>query len=136
MSIENYRGKISGPMLDRIDIHIHLPRVDFKTLQRKAPNSEASEKIKKRVSHVRAFQLQRQGKLNCYLSSNDLEVWCGLTDDLLVFLELVCGKLNMSARAYHRVLKLARTIADMSNDENINKAHLSEAIGYRSMDRR
>ena len=135
VSVESYRGKLSGPMLDRIDMHIHLPRVDLKTLQKKDHNIETSEQIKQRVAHIRDIQLQRQNKLNSHLSSKELEQYCVLSDELLGFLETVCEKLNMSARAYHRILKLARTIADMSHETNINKAHLSEAIGYRGMDR-
>jgi len=73
--------------------------------------------------------------LNARLSGKELERYCDLDDDLLVFLEEVCEKLNISARAYHRILKLARTIADMAGEQMINKAHLSEAIGFRSLDR-
>ncbi len=135
-SIESYRSKISGPMLDRIDMHLHLPRVDLKTLQRKEPNSETSEMIKGRVVQARNWQAQRQGKLNSQLSSAELEIYCELDNVLLSFLELVCEKLNMSARAYHRILKLARTIADMSGETAIRKEHVSEAIGFRSLDRK
>lgn len=134
-SVESYRGKLSGPMLDRIDMHVHLPRVDLKTLQRRNENAETSEEIKRRVAKIRHIQLNRQNKLNSHLSSNELEQHCDLSNELLSFLETVCERLNMSARAYHRILKLARTIADMSCADNINKAHLSEAIGFRSMDR-
>jgi magnesium chelatase family protein len=122
-------------MLDRIDMHIHLPRVDLKTLQRRDPIAETSDAIKERVTSARAYQIQRQGKLNSQLSSKDLEQYCDLDDELLTFLQPVCEKSNMSARAYHRILKLARTIADMSGEHEISKHHLSEAIGYRRLDR-
>ena len=135
-SIANYRSKLSGPMLDRIDMHIHLPRVDMKTLQCKKPSSDTSLIIKQRVTRVRKFQNQRQGKLNSQLTSRELDEYCELNNELLSFLETVCEKLNMSARAYHRILKLSRTIADLAGDEGINKAHLLEAIGFRGLDRR
>ena len=135
-SIESYRGKLSGPLLDRIDMHIHLPRVDIKTLQNRIYNGEASGVVAARVTRVRALQKQRQGKLTNDLTSKELEEFCDLDTNSLVFLERVCQQLNMSARAYHRIIKLARTIADMSNDVDITKAHLSEAIGYRSLDRK
>lgn len=135
-SIESYRAKLSGPMLDRIDMHVHLPRVDLKTLQSKTADGETSDMVKSRVTQTRNLQLQRQNKLNSQLASKELEKYCDLNDELLSFLETVCEKLHMSARAYHRILKLARTIADMSDEQMISKNHLSEAIGFRSLDRR
>jgi len=135
-SIENYRSKISGPMLDRIDIHLHLPRVAMKTLQGKEPGGDCSELVKRRVIEARQFQNQRQGKLNSLLSSRELERYCDLDNQQLNFLEVICEKLHMSARAYHRILKLARTIADMESEKGIKKTHLSEAIGYRNLDRK
>jgi len=135
-SIEKYRAKISGPMLDRIDMHLHLPRVDMKTLQSKESNGETSEAVKQRVVQARSLQNQRQAKLNCQLSSRELEHYCELSNEQLNFLASVCEKLNMSARAYHRILKLARTIADISGETAIKNNHLSEAIGFRSLDRK
>jgi len=136
VSIENYRAKISGPMLDRIDMHMHLPRVDMKTLQEKGEGGETSMMIKRRVVKARDLQEKRQAKLNNQLSSRDLEHYCALSNENLTFLGQVCEKLNMSARAYHRILKLSRTIADMSGEQAITQSHLSEAIGFRSLDRR
>ena len=135
-SIEKYRAKLSGPMLDRIDMHLHLPRVDMKTLQSKEPSGEPSKVIKQQVITARQFQIQRQDKLNSQLSSRELEQYCELSNEQLNFLAAVCEKLNMSARAYHRILKLARTIADISGEPMISKRHLSEAIGFRSLDRK
>ena len=134
-SIESYRAKLSGPMLDRIDMHLHLPRVDVKTLQIKEHLGERSSVIKKRVTQARAYQLARQGVLNSQFNNQQIDEYCELDVGLLKFLELVCERLNMSARAYHRVLKLARTIADMDAQKAINKKHLSEAISFRSLDR-
>ena len=136
VSIDNYRAKLSGPMLDRIDMHVKLPRVAMKILQNKQPEGDCSQVIKQRVLIVRQRQLERQNKLNNQLSSKNLEQYCDLSSELLNFMENVCEKLNMSARAYHRILKLSRTIADLDNQANVNKEHLSEAIGYRCLDRK
>ncbi|MBX2848241.1 MAG: YifB family Mg chelatase-like AAA ATPase [Acidiferrobacterales bacterium] len=135
VSIESYRGKISGPMMDRIDMHVHLPRVDLKTLQSKDPNAETSKQIKDRVVKARHIQTKRQGELNTRLSAKNLGLFCELDSENLNFLEMACEKLKMSARAYHRILKLSRTIADISGERKISKSHLSEAIGFRSLDR-
>lgn len=135
-SIEGYRSKLSGPMLDRIDMHVHLPRVSLKELQNTVPDGDSSAKIRARVSTCRNLQLQSRKKLNSQFNSRELEAYCRLDDTLLEFLANVCEKLNMSARAYHRILKLARTIADMAGEERITKMHLSEAVGYRALDRR
>lgn len=136
VSIENYQSKLSGPMLDRIDLHISLPRVDMKTLQARELDGETSDTIKRRVTSVRALQLSRQGKLNAHLDASQLDQYCRLDRDLLRFIETVCDKLNMSARAYHRILRLARTIADIAQQDDIAKSHIAEAVGYRSSDRR
>ena len=135
-SVESYRGKISGPMIDRIDMHVHLPRLDLKTLQNKESNGDTSEMVKNRVVQARGRQHERQHKLNSQLSSKELEEHCELNNELLSFLETVSEKLHISARAYHRIVKLARTIADMSGEKDITRGHLSEAIGFRSLDRR
>ncbi len=134
-SIEKYRAKLSGPMLDRIDIHLFLPRIDMEILQRKNTESETSEAIRERVVRSRDRQRARQAKLNSQLSSREIESHCELSDEHLNFLARVCEKLNMSARAYHRVLRLARTIADMGGETLINKNHLLEAISFRNLDR-
>ena len=133
--IENYRTKLSGPMLDRIDMHVHLPRIDIKTLQKTQADGEKSAVVKQRVSKVRAYQQQHRGKLNSQLYAQEIEQHCRLNEELLDFFAMVSDRLNLSARAYHRILKLARTIADMQGEPQISQAHLSEAIGYRSLDR-
>ena len=134
--VEKYRAKLSGPMLDRIDMHVHLPRVDVKTLQSSNEGCESSLTVKDRVTRVREFQIQRQGKLNAQLPTKNLNQYCKLNDELLNFVEIVCEKLNMSARGYHRILKLARTIADMAGEADIAKPHLAEALSFRSLDRK
>lgn len=134
-SIEQYRSKLSGPLIDRIDMHLHLPRVSIKELQAKQKKGESSAQIRARVDQVRTRQLSRQACLNSELNNVQLERFCALDAQAAGFLEVVCERLNMSARAYHRILKLARTIADMGAQEKITKVHLSEAIGFRCLDR-
>ncbi len=134
--IERYRGKLSGPLIDRIDLHVHLPRVDIKVLQASQTNQETSHTVQQRVRASRQRQLSRQGKLNHQLGSKDLEQFCPLDQASLEFIEMVCERLRLSARAYHRIIKLARTIADMANEPAILQTHLSEAVNYRVLDRR
>jgi magnesium chelatase family protein len=134
--VDNYRAKLSGPMLDRIDMHVHLPRVSTKELQAIDPNIERSEQVKNRVDKVRLIQDRRQGRQNSRLEGAMLEQQCRLDEPTKQFLELAGDRLHLSARAYHRILKLARTIADMADVERIAKLHVSEAIAYRSLDRR
>lgn len=117
-------------------MHVHLPRIDIKALQNTQSGSDTSEVIRARVTRVRERQQRKRGKINSELINQDIEKYCNLNTELLDFLAAVCEKLNLSARAYHRVLKLARTIADMSNEEQIAKKHLLEAVSFRSLDRR
>lgn len=134
-SVEQYRSRLSGPMLDRIDMHIHLPRVDIKTLQSKSIEGESSSSIRARVGEIWHLQMSRQGRLNSQLKANEVERYSRLDNDSMAFLELVCERMNMSARAYHRIIKLARTIADVSGEEQVSKSDVAEAVGYRSLDR-
>jgi len=107
-SIEHYRAKLSGPMLDRIDMHVKLQRVDIKTLQTSNSSEEFSKDVRARVTKVRNAQLDSRGKLNSQLTVKDLEQYCEMDDAVMRFLQTVCNRLNMSARAYHRIIKLAR----------------------------
>lgn len=134
--IENYRTKLSGPMLDRIDMHVHLPRIDTRELHNDTQTSEATEKVKQRVSDTRNLQEARQQELNSSLEAQKLQSLTKLDRATMQFLETASERLHLSARAYHRILRLARTIADMEQHENIQQAHIAEAIGYRSLDRR
>ena len=135
-SIEGYRNKLSGPMLDRIDMHIQLARVSIRELQASSAHEERSVNVRQRVTDVRALQFNRQGKLNSQYSGNDIQLYCGLDQADLAFLESACEKLNMSARAYHRIVRIARTIADMGNRKEILRADLAEALRLRGLDRR
>ena len=130
-----YRNRISAPLLDRIDIHIEVPKLDKSALDQKSPKNEDSRTIRKRVTRAYQRQLERAGKSNADLSSTELDVYCCLDNQQRMLLEKAMDKLQLSARAYHRILKLARTIADISGSENIQQAHLTEAISYRSLDR-
>lgn len=131
---KKYRSKISAPLLDRIDIHIEVPQVPREVLQQQ-PDGERSETIRQRVFDAYQQQLRRSGKTNAELSNGELEKTCVLNTAEQQLLDKAMEKLKLSARAYHRILKLARTIADLEQLSQINLQHLSEAISYRSLDR-
>ena len=134
--IRRYRGRISAPLLDRIDIHIDVPRVAKEQLRQKIPNHcESSAKVQQKVCGAREMQLQRQQKPNAYMTNKEIEKFCVLTEDCEKLMDKAFEQLGLSARGYHRTLKLARTIADLEHSENIQTNHLSEAIGYRQYDR-
>lgn len=130
-----HRSKISAPLLDRIDIHIEVPAVDRKILSKDVKNTETSKTIKRRVSKAFEKQLLRCGKSNAELSSRETDEFCRLKATESKLLEQAMEKLKLSARAYHRILRMSRTISDLDNSDNINAKHLSEAISYRSLDR-
>ncbi len=136
--ILRYRSKISGPLMDRIDIHIEVPAVRYRDLTGET-SGEDSETIKRRVDQARAIQQGRfSGKriyCNAQMTSRHLKKYCQIGDDSKTLLEQAIDKLGLSARAYTRILKIARTIADLENTEFITAAHIAEAIQYRSMDR-
>lgn len=138
-SVQKYLNKISGPLLDRIDIHIEVVPVPFKELSN-MDRGEASETIRKRVVAARAIQTERYKKYpglhsNANLSVKLLDVYCKLDENCLRILKNSMDKLNLSARAYNRIIKVARTIADLDGAPDIQVHHLSEAINYRSLDR-
>ena len=137
--IQKYMSKISGPLLDRIDIHIEVPSVKYKELTSKT-DSEASEKIRERVISARQIQLNRFESAkhifnNGDMGSKEVRNYCKLDSAGEELLKMAMTKLGLSARAYDRILKVSRTIADLDNSENILPQHLSEAIQYRSLDR-
>jgi len=131
--IERYRRKISGPLLDRIDMHINIPRLSYAELE--GPAGETSAAVRARVTAARDRQMQRSHTLNCQLNNRELDATCVLqkADRLLLQQAMEC--LQLSARAYHRILKVARTIADLAGSLAIERAHISEAINYRKLDR-
>ncbi len=132
---KRHRGRISAPLLDRIDIHIEVPRLDKSALDSNAPRGESSAVIRERVHQAYRCQMQRCGKSNAELSNNEIEAFCRLAPREKLVLDQAMDKLRLSARAYHRILKLARTIADISQSAEIEMPHLAEAISYRSLDR-
>ena len=138
-SISKYLWKISGPLLDRIDICIEVSPVKYQKLD-SSEKIETSEEIKKRVNKARKIQLERY-KSNKILSNSELtpkliEKYCTLDSKGKLILENAFNKLKLSARAYGRILKVARTIADLDESENIEVKHIAEAIQYRSIDRK
>ncbi len=130
-----HRNRISAPFLDRIDIHIEVPRIDKHALDNNAPKGETSKQIRQRVYKAYQHQQKRGPRFNAELSVKEIERFCVLKEKEKLLLNKAMDKLKLSARAYHRILKLARTIADISNSEHIEMPHLTEAISYRSLDR-
>jgi magnesium chelatase family protein len=134
--VARYRGKISGPLLDRIDMHLEVPRVPHEILRKgSAQGEESSATIRARVVKARTLAVARSGKANSALSSKEVNAVCGLPEAGHLLLEQAMDKFGLSNRAYHRILKLARTIADLAGSPQIGIAHLSEAISYRKLDR-
>lgn len=131
--IKRYRSRLSGPLLDRIDMQIIVPRLAHADLHGKAPTGETSAKIRLRVQAAHAQQLQRQGCSNAHLGEAALRQHAQLTTQDQHLLERAADKLQLSARAWQRVLKVARTIADLDGSEAITTRHLSEAINYRRL---
>jgi magnesium chelatase family protein len=128
--IQRYRSRISGPLLDRIDLQIEVPAVPVEALAR-VRAGEASGEIRERVERARARMIARQEKANAKLLTAQMDVHCGLEAAGTALLQQAVAKLGLSARAYHRVLKVARTIADLAGSDHIVAAHVAEAIQYR-----
>jgi magnesium chelatase family protein len=139
MQIERYMGRISGPLLDRIDLHIEVPAVKFREMTSERAG-EASAPIRERVIAARHRQQQRfagRPRITCNarMGSKELKAHCTLDESTLELLKVAMTDMNLSARAYDRILKVARTIADLAGAEQITSDHVSEAIQYRSLDR-
>jgi len=136
--IHKYRSKISGPLMDRIDIHVEVPAVPYRNLVEKF-DSESSENIRSRVSAARKLQSQRFARSKIYcnaqMSSRHMKKHCKIDDASCNLLESAIDKLSLSARAYNRILKIARTIADLEAENDIKIDHISEAVQCRSLDR-
>ena len=136
--IQRYMSRISGPLLDRIDIHIEVPAVPFNQLA-DMNSGENSAAVKQRVQSAREIQLERFKKGNFFANSQmetrDLQKYCYLDSTSAELLKTAMERLNLSARAYDRILKVARTIADLDNQTDLGQEHISEAIQYRSLDR-
>ncbi len=137
--IQNYLGRISGPLLDRIDLHVEVPPVKFREISSER-TGETSAQIRERVMAARRLQQQRFASkpritCNARMGSKELKAYCALDEATLELLKMAMNDMNLSARAYDRILKVGRTIADLAGAEKIGSEHVSEAIQYRTLDR-
>uniref|UniRef100_A0A7C4LZN1 ATP-binding protein n=1 Tax=candidate division CPR3 bacterium TaxID=2268181 RepID=A0A7C4LZN1_UNCC3 len=146
-TITRYQKKISGPLLDRIDLHIEVPRVDYSKLA-SSETGENSSKIRERVEAARNIQQKRFSKSkpsaslrarnifsNSEMGSEEVSQYCNLDEDAKILIKNAVLQMHLSARVYHRILKIARTIADLDNSENINQKHIAEALQYRTREK-
>jgi magnesium chelatase family protein len=139
-TVTRYQRRISGPMLDRIDIFIEVPRIDFDKLSSLAP-AEPSSAIQERVNAARRLQTERFDKraaqANSDMTPADVREFCQvpLDEPARAFLKLATNQLSLSARAFHRILKVARTIADLAGAEEVTSVHVAEAVQYRQRSR-
>jgi len=139
LQVQRYRQRISGPLLDRIDLHIEVPAVEYRDVSSER-SEEPSTAIRERIASARAKQLQRferDTKTNCNarMTTRHLKAHCKLTSDSHELIRVAMNELNLSARAYDRILKVSRTIADLDDKIDIAPEHVSEAIQYRTFDR-
>jgi magnesium chelatase family protein len=131
----NYLNRLSGPLLDRIDIQVEVPRLENYDLTPPINNSDDSiHHAIEQVLVARAIQLERQGKPNAHVNGGELAALCQLSQQDLAFLQAAAKQLNLSMRVFHRTLKVARTLADLDAETKVNRQHLSEALGYRALD--
>jgi magnesium chelatase family protein len=138
-AVQRYRARVSGPLLDRIDIHLEVPAIPYRDLTGVQP-SESSRVIAERVERARAAQRGRFAGVtgmhaNAHMGAREVRRHCALGAESEGILRAAITRLGLSARAYHRVLKIARTIADLAGGESLEVAHVAEAIQYRSLDR-
>jgi magnesium chelatase family protein len=131
--IQRYMSKLSGPLLDRIDLHIEVPAVPYRELRERS-DGMSSQEMRQRVEAARAVQ-QRRGFCNAHIPPRALRKLCELDEAGERTLEMAVRRLGLSARAHDRILKVARTIADLDRKEQVSAKHLAEAVQYRSLDR-
>lgn len=137
-----YLNRISGPFLDRIDLQVHMPKIELSALASKQTTAckkqdkySTSESLRLSVVKARKIQIDRQGKLNQYLSNKEINSYCQLSESNHLFVTNAIEQLNLSMRAYHRTLRVARTIADLDGCEDIERLHLAEALSFRGFDK-
>ena len=140
LGVERYLARVSGPLLDRIDIHLEVPAVKYRALADQG-GGESSEAVRERVDRARAVQRERFASrpgvyANAHMAPRDIRVFCRVSDGADALLRTAITRLALSARAYHRILKIARTLADLEGAADLQPKHVSEAIQYRSLDRR
>ncbi|MGS0726331.1 ATP-binding protein, partial [Shewanella sp. 0m-11] len=133
--ILRYLSKLSGPFIDRFDLTIDVPKLPLGALNSQNSQAETSATIAKRVQQAREIQLARSGVLNSELSGKQLKQDANFDDNDLVFLEQSVNQLGLSVRSYHRLQRVARTIADLQQEVNVSRSHIAQALGYRAMDR-
>ena len=135
--IFRYRGRVSGPLIDRIDLGIEVPPVSMEALAAAAPRggTETSTQVREQVASARQRQMARQGKPNARLTTHEVEAHCRVDPAGAALLAQAMARLSLSARAYHRILKVARTIADLAGEDTVHGSHVAEAVGYRRFDR-
>lgn len=136
LQVLQYQKRISGPLLDRIDIHVDVPAVKVEKLtSTKTSSGENSTTVQKRVQQARDWQTKRFANLpilsNAEMSSRDVRQFCKLDNESTKLMKIAVDKMKLSARSYYRILKLARTIADIANSEHIKQNHIAEALQYR-----
>jgi len=139
VQVQRYRDRISGPLLDRIDLHLEVPAVQYQEMSSNTPG-EASAEIAARVLRVREVQSRRfsgqgRARTNARMSARQIKSFCQLGSEAAGMMKMAMTELNFSARAYDRILKVARTIADLDEADEISAAHVGEAIQYRTLDR-
>jgi magnesium chelatase family protein len=137
--VARYQGRVSGPLLDRIDLHVHVPPVPFRSLEA-GEGGASSEAARQRVAEARRLQGERFGgaagvHANGQMRPSDLRRWCRASEAVAAMLQREVDRTGLSARAYHRVLKVARTIADLDGSAEVCAEHAAEALQYRSLDR-
>jgi magnesium chelatase family protein len=140
LGVQRYLARVSGPLLDRIDIHLEVPAVKYRALADQG-TGEPSGAVRERVDRARLVQRERFARrpgiyANAHMAARDIRTHCRVSDGADALLRTAITRLGLSARAYHRILKIARTIADLAGAADLAPAHVSEAIQYRSLDRR
>ena len=130
--IQRYKGRVSGPLLDRIDLHIEVPELKKEELFSQSVQQESSQEVRGRVLQARDKQIARQKCTNHHLSGKDIEKFCALDKEATSFLQSTLDKLHISARSFHKILRVARTIADLDSAPQVRKPHLLEAVSYRN----